>query len=816
MLMTRAANYMLPVWVLLAALGAGQAQEAGPAVGDPGWPRHFTAAGGEQVVVYQPQLLAWPGYRSVDFLVAVAIQPRGVAQPYVGTVRVTADTAADLDSRTVLLTNPKLKELSFPGVSQETQRGIEQQAKSLLKTGTRTISLDRLLAAAVKLDAPVKGVAVKYEPPPIFYSEKPALMVITDGDPVLCPIDKTSLMYVVNTNWDLFYEQATTSYYLRDGRTWLRASVLAGPWQPADKLPADLGKLPADDNWKDVRASLPPVPLAAAQLPQVFTSTRPAELLLINGRPQFTPISGVAGLLYVANTDSDLFLCGSDSRYYLLLSGRWFSCANPAQGGWVSAGTSLPAVFAQIPPDSPRARVLVSVPGTPQAREAAILAQIPQTATVKTAAAKVDVTYSGEPKFVPIEGTTMQYAVNSPYSVLRVGDLYYCCFQGVWFVSSAPGGPWVVTGNVPSVVYTIPPSAPVYEVTQVTVVDDNSAAGEVTFAFAAGMLLGALVADDGCVVYGTGWYYPPYVWLPPPGPYRYPVYYPWHYSYGSGVHYNPTYGVYEAHGRYYGPYGGAGWGAAYNPHTGTYARGAAAYGPYAAGAAGAAYNPYTGAYARGAALRGPEGSAAFVRAYDPSSGRSLVSYNRSNPYGSWGETVATRGNDWIHSGYRQTDQGQVHAYETSRDTAGVRWDTTRGSGFVVQGQNDTYAGHDGSVYKHTDNGWQHWDDGSWTPVQQPLKTGATAGSTAGTGGRTLQPDVADQLKNESQVRASGQDRATRFEASRSEWTQTQNAQAQWTQTQWTKPGWGGLPDRDFTKSTFTRPGWTRPGVGGRR
>jgi hypothetical protein len=184
-----------------------------------------------------------------------------------------------------------------------------------------------------------------------------------------------------------------------------------------------------------------------------------------------------------------------------------------------------------------------------------------------------------------------------PNNVIRVGDLYYCCFQDVWFVSSTAKGPWAVTGSVPSQIYTIPTSSPVYEVTNVTVVEDKSNEGEVTFAFAAGLLLGALVASDGCVVYGTGWYYPPYVWYPPYGYLGPPIYYPWRVTYGTGVYYNPTYGIYQSRGRYYGPYGGAGWGAAYNPATGTYARGAAVYGPYAAGAAGRAYNPYTGAYA---------------------------------------------------------------------------------------------------------------------------------------------------------------------------------------------------------------------------
>ena len=44
--------------------------------------------------------------------------------------------------------------------------------------------------------------------------------------------------------------------------------------------------------------------------------------------------------------------------------------------------------------------------------------------------------------------------------MFKVGDLYYMCFQGVWFMSSAATGPWEVTGDVPQQIYEIPVSSP--------------------------------------------------------------------------------------------------------------------------------------------------------------------------------------------------------------------------------------------------------------------------------------------------------------------------------------------------------------------
>ena len=56
------------------------------------------------------------------------------------------------------------------------------------------------------------------------------------------------------------------------------------------------------------------------------------------------------------------------------------------------------------------------------------------------------------------------------------------------------------------------------------------------------------------VVYGTGWYYPPYVY------YRgyWPVYYPYHYTYGSAAYYNPYTGTFYRGATTHGPYGGMG------------------------------------------------------------------------------------------------------------------------------------------------------------------------------------------------------------------------------------------------------------------
>ncbi len=51
----------------------------------------------------------------------------------------------------------------------------------------------------------------------------------------------------------------------------------------------------------------------------------------------------------------------------------------------------MPPDFAKIPVDSPKATVLASVPGTPQAQEGLIANSIPQTATITRSEAKLTV-----------------------------------------------------------------------------------------------------------------------------------------------------------------------------------------------------------------------------------------------------------------------------------------------------------------------------------------------------------------------------------------------------------------------------------------
>ena len=388
---------------------------------------------------YQPQLDEWKDYKQLVGRVAFSLTPRG-GDAVLGVLNFQAGTIVDKESRTAFIRDITVSEVRFPSLNATNSGVMERILRPMVPTGGEPISIDRLLADLEKNDQiQARAVVVKNDPPPIYYSSRSAVLLMVDGDPVLAPIEKTDLQFIVNTNWDLFFDKSKKQYFLLVENGWLTAKELKGPWTTTQVVPKDMEKLPAGQNFDDVKKMVPPPP-PSGTVPQVFFSSVPAELVLTQGAPVYTKIPGTQ-LLFVANTESDLFADNTARQFYILLSGRWFRSTSLA-GPWTYAGNTLPADFAKIPSDSPRSRVLASVPGTVEASDAVMLAQVPTTAIVNRAEveAKVKVTYDGAPQFKPIEGTNLQYASNTPEKVIKVGDLYYLCFQGVWFTSAKPAG----------------------------------------------------------------------------------------------------------------------------------------------------------------------------------------------------------------------------------------------------------------------------------------------------------------------------------------------------------------------------------------
>jgi hypothetical protein len=682
---------------------------AGAATDMSTWP-HTLSYNGSRVVVYQPQAISWPGETMIMARTALAITRKGTDKPIVGTIEFTGDTTTDFSTRMVIVRDLKLTESHFPSLDTAGASELEGKIRLALGAmGPKSVPLDNVLLSLKEIPPSPETVKLNTEAPAIFYSDRPASLVVFDGEPTMAPAGKSGLTFAVNTNWDVFFDQANNAWYLLNNGSWFTAANYVGPWKPAGKLPPALYKLPNDKNFGTVRRSIPGKAVKPEAAPTIFVSTKPAEIILSVGAPALVAIPGTA-LQYVANTDSSLFLDTANGRFYYLVSGRWFSSAG-LQGPWVYATADLPPDFSLIPAGSPRAAVLVSVPGTADAQQAVVEAQIPHQATLVRTAPGPKVIYVGTPQFTPIAGTGLAYATNTAFEVIAADGRYYLCYQGAWFVGASPAGPWVLTYSIPVAIYSIPPSVPVYNVTYVRVYSYTPTV--IVFGYTSGYVMGYVAGP--VVVYGTGYYYPPVVIVG-----AVPVYYPYPYSYTGSTWYNPATGAWAQGGTIYGPYGGAiTGGSAYNPQTGAWAHGAAVYGPYGGAGAWSAYNPQTGGYAHGSAVWNNGSGTAYGSYYNGHTGVSGSTTQNWNPYERWGSSTISGPNQTIHTQSGSNANGSAGAFNSSTGAEGAGVHTSNGNNAgVVKGQGgDVYAGADGNVYKKTDNGWEKYDNGSWSPVQ---------------------------------------------------------------------------------------------------
>jgi len=655
---------------------------------DPGWPRKLQKPGGT-VIAYQPQVDEWKDHTNITWRQAFQMTPTGAKQ-VIGAATFTGTTNVDTEKHTVVIFGIKAIDTYFPSLDQATSARMDPLFKTFVPEVVN-ISLERVVAYLPKPQS-VQTVNLKNDPPSIFVNYSPAVLLAVDGEPVLVAIKDTKLKFVINTQWPLFLDTSKSQYYLLVGPRWLTAADLHGPWSAATKLPQDMDRLPNDPQWVDLKKVIPLSAQSTAPLPRVFYSSVPAEVILFNGRPIYAKILQTQ-LLYATNTDSPFFLYTPTNEYYYLAAGRWFR-SKDLQGKWTFASMDLPEDFAKIPLSSPASAVLSSVPGTEEAKDAVLIAQIPTVMEIdpKSAAAQAKVSYSGDPKFAPIEGTSLYYATNTPDKVIKVADVYYLCLQGVWFMSPNSQGPWTTASSIPKEVYTIPPSSPVYNVTYVTQTTTSSGNVQSSYtagymgAFVVGVALGAVVAN------GTGYYYPPYIYHPP---YGYPVYRPYPVPYG-GSYYNTANGSYGAYHTTYAPYGSATRAASYNPYTGTYKQGASVSTPYGSRSAAQAYNPYTGTYA--------------------------ATRQGSSPTAQWGQSYVSNGNKSAYTQHYSTAQGAVASAQGSQGGKAVGASTAYGNTAVGKSSSgDMYAGHDGNVYKNTGEGWQKYDNsaGSWNTVNTP-------------------------------------------------------------------------------------------------
>src|SRR5450432_79874 len=282
---------------------------------DPGWPRQRTNEQGS-LVYYQPQVDNWKNFKQLDFRMAFSLTPKGEKE-IVGIMELQAQTDVNVDDHSVLLRDFKINEVKLPGLDPAKTSQMDQTVRSFLPPDhTVVMALDRLVATVEKTQAPAP-VQVQNDPPMIFVSNTPAILLNVDGEAKRADIAGTNLGFVVNSNFPLFFEkEAPRNYYLFTGQQWLKSGSMESGWSAAGKLPADFTKVANDPQWAQMKKPILS-PSARGTPPTVFYANKPAEVILFQGQAAYAKIPGTQ-LSYATNTDADLFVFNPTKEFYFL------------------------------------------------------------------------------------------------------------------------------------------------------------------------------------------------------------------------------------------------------------------------------------------------------------------------------------------------------------------------------------------------------------------------------------------------------------------------------------------------------------------
>src|SRR5579859_2555842 len=364
------------------------------------WPVSIPGPGGTMIKIYQPQPDFIRGNK-ITFRSAFSLTGKDEPTPEYGSFRAIAVIETNRINRTLSLLDVKISALLLPGKNDPAAlSSLRQKLELALPEACTDILMDEWISPLCLHPEQYKLYVygeLNYASPKIIVAEKPSVLILIDGAPHFKWYKGWSVNVIANTPY-MIIASDDGWYYLYGSRYWYIAPGPLGPYMQIGTAPPYVGKVQAAiakdsrQNWQTASTE------ATHGAPDIIISTSPAELVQTKGPPLFTPVSGTS-LYYVSNSVNDIFLDKALHRYFVLLSGRWFS-ADSLSGGWTYiAADSLPADFARIPESSPKGNVLSSVAGTTEALEAIVDGLIPQTARIERETATDTVVYDGSPRF---------------------------------------------------------------------------------------------------------------------------------------------------------------------------------------------------------------------------------------------------------------------------------------------------------------------------------------------------------------------------------------------------------------------------------
>jgi hypothetical protein len=194
--------------------------------------------------------------------------------------------------------------------------------------------------------------------PEIIVRTAPAEILLSNGSPKYSSIEKTSLLYMTNTDDDILMDINTQYYYVLISGRWYKSKNLnSNDWTfvSPDALPEDFSNIPTNSPMSSVRASVAGTQeskeaVLETKIPQTAEIDREAATLEVtyDGDPVFEKIAGT-GMLYAVNTAQSVLLIGN--TYYCCDHAVWFESTSPT-GPW-DVCIKIPEDIMNIPPECP-------------------------------------------------------------------------------------------------------------------------------------------------------------------------------------------------------------------------------------------------------------------------------------------------------------------------------------------------------------------------------------------------------------------------------------------------------------------------------
>jgi hypothetical protein len=204
----------------------------------------------------------------------------------------------------------------------------------------------------------------------------------------------------------------------------------------------------------------PALVAVANKPPRVIVSYVPAILVPIDGAPALRPVPGSNGFQRIINTRALIVKSASAPQFFMHVYDGWLM-ATTLDGPWTRPfipPTGIDALAKGIAATG----VVDLLDGGIGANPKPSLARAIPTIYATQVPAEL-INFDGQPDFVPIAGTQLRWASNTPGDVLQdtLGNAYYILLAGRWFRSATLTGPWTfVASNALSPDFTrIPPTS---------------------------------------------------------------------------------------------------------------------------------------------------------------------------------------------------------------------------------------------------------------------------------------------------------------------------------------------------------------------